>query len=296
MESYWKKGVCFLLVLGVMGGNVRAVSAFSIGPPNGRTGSPADNFLTCRDGCHDSFALNAGAAEFSLSLPAEYSPGETVNVTVFFTQSNTARHGFELSALDASNKHAGTFLSVDNKTQTDDGKGNYIKHTTAGSSQSGNASWKVQWIAPAGEVPDPVTFYAAGNEANGNNINKGDFIYTTTAQMNLAAPTPTATPPGCETESMSAAPAILELKRGENDQVVVALLPAEGCPPMVGEAITAKVNSAGRKRVSVSPQSATTDANGEAIFTITAKNKTGNAKVQFRYDDFKTAVKVKVVK
>ncbi|TVM03988.1 MAG: hypothetical protein CV087_02010 [Candidatus Brocadia sp. WS118] len=306
MKSNFKNIACFLLIFRIMVVSVHTTFAFSGGPPNGRTGSPADNFLTCRDGCHNSFALNAGSAEFFLSLPGEYSSGETVNITVFFTQSNTAKHGFELSALDASDKHAGTFSSVDGKTQTDDGNGNYIKHTSAGSSQSGNAGWKVKWTAPAHEVPNPITFYAAGNEANGNGINKGDYIYTTTAQMNLVIPTPTststpvstatATPSGCETESMSASPVELNLKKGENDQVVVTLLPATGCPPEEGETVTAKVNKAGRKRVSVSPQSATTNVQGEAVFTISAKNRTGNARVQFRYEDFKTTVKVKVVK
>lgn len=326
MKDYFKNIACLMVVLGVMGVNVCTTFAFSGGPPNGRTGSPADNFLTCRDGCHNSFALNAGGAEFSLSLPGQYSPGETVNITVFFTQSNTAKHGFELSALDANNKHAGTFQSVDNKTQTDDGKGNYIKHTSAGSSQSGNASWKVKWTAPSQTIPNPVTFYATGNEANGNNTNKGDYIYTTTAQINRATPTPTATftptpvptatatptpvstvtptptatptatPSGCETESVAASTDEFTIKRGETDQVVVALIPVEGCPPEAGETITVKVNKAGRKRVSVLPQSATTDANGEAVFAITAKNKRGNARVHFRYEDFKTTVKVKVVK
>lgn len=296
MEGHSKNIACFLLVCGVMGIIVRTVFAFSIGPPNNRTGSPADDFLTCRDGCHNSFALNAGGAEFSLSLPGQYSPGETVNITVFFTQSNTAKHGFELSALDANNKHAGSFHRVDNKTQTDDGKGNYIKHTFAGSSQSGNASWKVKWTAPSQEVSNPITFYAAGNEANGNNTNQGDYIYTTTVQINRATPTPTPTPSGCETESMAASPDEFTIKRGETNQVAVALIPVEGCSPEAGETIVVKVNKAGRKRVSALPQSAMTDENGEAVFAITARNKTGNARVQFRYEDFKTTIKVKVVK
>ena len=78
-------------------------------------------------------------------------------------------------------------------------------------------------------------------------------------------------------------------------EVVVTLIPAEGCPPEEGELVTAKVET-GRKRVSVSPQSATTNANGEATFTISAKKKTGKAKVKFRYENLKTTVKVKVVR
>lgn len=302
MRNHFRIFTCFAVVLCITGISVDTIFAFSSGPPNGRTGSPADNFLTCRDGCHNTFELNAGTANFSISAPENYTRGETVDITVFFNNSDTAKHGFELSALDANDEHVGTFSSVDSKTKTDDGEGNYIKHTSEGSSQSGNASWNVKWTAPAREVSNPITFYAAGNEANGNFTNKGDYIYATTAQINIVTPTPipiptpTPTPTECETESMSASPGTLELNREESVQVVVTLIPAEGCPPEEGEMLMAKVNRAGRKRVSVSPQSATTNVNGEATFTITAKNKAGNARVQFRYEDLKTTVKVKIVK
>ncbi len=79
----------------------------------------ADNFLTCRAGCHDTFRFNAGTAKFLRS------------------------------ALDADDHHAGIFGSVDIKTQTDDGKGNSIKHTSTGSSQSGNVSGKMRWTVPS---------------------------------------------------------------------------------------------------------------------------------------------------
>ena len=299
MKNYFRIFSCFAVVLWITGIGVNTLFAFSSGPPNGRTGSPADNFLTCRDGCHDTFELNAGTAKFSVSAPENYTRGETLDITISFDNSDTAKHGFELSALDADNKHVGTFSSVDSKTKTDDGEGDYIKHTSAGSSQSGNASWSVKWTAPAREVPDPITFYAAGNEANGNFANKGDYIYTTNAQINIVTPTPTPipTPTECETESMSASPSTLELNREEIVLVVVTLIPADGCPPEESGIVKAKVNKTGKKRITVSPQSATTNAKGEATFTITAKNKGGNARVQFRYlEDLKTTVTVKVVK
>ncbi|MEP9409972.1 MAG: hypothetical protein HRF42_00960 [Candidatus Brocadia sp.] len=297
MKSPFGSFTCLVFALWVMGVNVNVIFAFSSGPPNGRTGSPADDFKTCKDiGCHNSFALNSGKAEFSISVPDYYTLGEVVPVTISFNNSNTAKHGFELSALDASDKHAGIFNSVDNKTQTDDGKGNYIKHTSAGSSQSGNASWNVTWTAPSSEVKNPVTFYATGNEANGDGTHNGDYIYKITRVISQLAPTPTPTPVGCETEAISASPNELELNRGESAEVVVTLIPAEGCQPEEGGVITAKVNRAGRKCVSVLPQSAKTNTRGEAVFAITAKKKTGNAKIRFRYGNLKITVKVKVVR
>lgn len=57
----------------------------------------------------------------------------------------------------------------------------------------------------------------------------------------------------------------------------------------------AKIKS-GKKRVSVSPLSAYTDTNGQAVFTVTAKNKTGNSKVTFKVNSLKESVIVKVRK
>lgn len=305
MRRHFKKLTYFAVALCMMGVIVSPMFAFSAGPPNGRTGSPADNFKTCKDiGCHNTYELNSGEATFSISAPGDYTLGEVVPITIFFNNSDTQKHGFELSALDADNNRAGTFSPVDGLTQTDDGKGYYIKHTATGSRQSGNTSWSVLWTAPSSEVKNPVTFYATGNEANGNGSNDGDYIYKITREISQLAATPiptvtptltaTPTPPECETELISVSLSELELQRQESEEVVVALVPAEGCPPEEGALVTAKVRP-GRKRVSVSPQSATTDANGEAKFTITAK-KNGKAKVKFKYENLKATVKVRVVK
>ena len=320
MRNYFKIVTCFAFVLCTMGVYTSAVFSYSSGPPFGRTGSPADNFKTCNDtGCHNSFVLNSGSAKFSISAPSSYILGETLSVTVSFSNSNTLKHGFELSALDANNKYAGTFNTVDNQTQTSS-DGNYIEHTSAGSSQSGNASWNTKWTAPSSEVQNPVTFCAAGNEANGDGSRDGDYIYTITKQVSIgtatptptpsvtptlpptatpiptSSPTPMPTPTGCENESILASPGELVLKSGEDGEVKVTLTPIEGCLPEEGEVVTAKINKSDRKRISISPRSATTDVNGEAFFVITAKNKTGNAKVKFRYENLKDTVKVKVIK
>lgn len=160
----------------------KTISAYSIGPPDGRTGSPADNYKTCYDaGCHNSYTLNSGNAKFLISTPTRYTEGEVIQITVSFHNSSADKHGFELSALDKNNNHVGTFSSIDDNTQTADG--NYIKHTMAGSNQSGNARWTVQWTAPTPGILGSVTFYAAGNEANGDDTPQGDYIYTTTVTI-----------------------------------------------------------------------------------------------------------------
>jgi hypothetical protein len=240
--------------------------------------------------------LNSGTAKFSISALDTYTPGGVLDITVSFSDSNTAKHGFELSALDAGNSQVGTFSVVDGNTQTSDGK--YIKHTSAGSSQSGNASWNVRWTAPASGVQDPVTFYAAGNEADGNGTNQGDYIYTQTASLTaatLATPTPTATPSACEAESIELSDSVLELKINENGEITVTVTGAGECL-VEGVTVTAKVNKAGKKRISMSSTSEVTDENGQAKFQITAGTKAGNAIVWFEVDGVKKKVIVKIRK
>ena len=58
--------------------------------------------------------------------------------------------------------------------------------------------------------------------------------------------------------------------------------------------VTATINKAGKKHISILPSSAATDSNGAAKFTITAKNKTGNARITFKAGSVKKTMSVKV--
>lgn len=308
MKNYFKITAYFVFVAVVMGISASTilvlseskVFAFSSGPVDGRTGSPADGLKTCNDtGCHNSFTLNSGKAKFSISVPGSYTLGEVLNITVSFSDSNTAKHGFELSALDDNDKHVGTFSSADGKTQTSNG--DYIKHTSSGSSQSGNASWNVKWTAPTSEVQNPVTFYAAGNEANGDFTPKNDYIYTTTEQISSVAgtstttptvtptTTPTATPVAtptaseCEPEDITLDAKKPNLKLGEIKTITVTVSGSEDCESE-GATVTAAITT-GKDRVSINTTTATTDANGQATFIITAGQKKGNSKIVFTVQD-----------
>jgi len=61
-----------------------------------------------------------------------------------------------------------------------------------------------------------------------------------------------------------------------------------------GQKVTAKVSSAGKKRISVLPKNTITDEDGQSTFTITAKNKTGNARITFKAGRVKRTLLVKV--
>lgn len=187
MRSYYRIAASFVFVAGMMSAIASATFAFTNGPYDGYTNSPVDKKVCTQ--CHNSYELNKGKATFTVTAPSTYTVGDTLSITVAFGSSSTTKHGFELSAVDAGNSKVGTFVAVDSvNTQTVDG--NYIKHTGTGTA---NSSWSVQWTAPSSGVTDPVTFYAAGNEANGDLTNQNDYIYTATAQTSNAAATPVAT-------------------------------------------------------------------------------------------------------
>lgn len=56
----------------------------------------------------------------------------------------------------------------------------YVEHTSAGivPTAFGSKSWTFVWNAPA-QFSGRVSFYAAGNAANGSGEPDGDYIYTT---------------------------------------------------------------------------------------------------------------------
>src|SRR5262249_26064361 len=63
----------------------------------------------------------------------------------------------------------------------------YINHTIQGTFPTGTnqGSWSFKWRAPAASV-GRVTFYAAGNAANGNGGSSGDYIYTNSFAIDSA--------------------------------------------------------------------------------------------------------------
>jgi hypothetical protein len=117
-----------------------------------------------------------------LGLPAGYEPGLTYSVTLRLADPGQGRWGFELTAIDDVNlDQAGTLIATDPvNTQLSDNPGpdpDYLKHTTEGTHDGvpdGPVTWSFDWTAPAA---GNVTFYAAGNAADGNGAPTGDYIY-----------------------------------------------------------------------------------------------------------------------
>jgi hypothetical protein len=145
--------------------------------------------------CHIG-TLNGGPGRVTISgVPAEYAPNQQFTLTVRVEHPDRRRWGFQLAALDGGNRSVGTLEPADRHVaQAVEGTGGlqgrrYVEHTSNGtfSGQAQGAEWEVRWTAPDHDV-GRVTFYAAGNAANGNNASSGDSIYTTSVATGSTAP------------------------------------------------------------------------------------------------------------
>ena len=158
-------------------------------PPLGRTGAPGES--TCANGCHGT-SVNTGPGNIALGLPANYTPGQTYSLNLQLTDNTRSRFGFEMTALNSSNAAAGSFsVASGNATirsaNISGGIRQYIHHSNA----SSNNSWSINWTAPSSQA-GPITFYVAGNAANGNNGTSGDNIYTSSFSLSPAPQPPIA--------------------------------------------------------------------------------------------------------
>ncbi len=172
--------------------------AFSSGPPIKRTGAAVDGGLNCT-ACHRSFAVNSGAGKVTIDAP-NYYPGRVHTIRVKVEDPQAMRWGFQLTARLVSDqtKEAGVFLATEEIRVRCDPTGDapvgspagcngaleFIEHTRPATmpGTTGSRTFEVSWVAPGRNLGD-VIFYAAGNAANNDGTNNGDYIYTTSKQV-----------------------------------------------------------------------------------------------------------------
>ena len=156
------------------------------GPDAGYTNAPGDlgNCTSCHDTFHDP---NVGPGSVRMTgVPAVYTPGQQYTVSVIVQQTNRQRYGFQLTVVDQNGNRAGTLAPLGSESQvnpeTGAGGRQYIEHTELGTFPNGVSSrtWQVRWTAPATDV-GTARFWFAGNAANGDGTNQGDYIYTSSA-------------------------------------------------------------------------------------------------------------------
>ncbi len=155
------------------------------GPPAARSGAPGE--LSCVE-CHNA---TAGAGQFTITAPTNYTPGQTYSIQVRNTTSDTTRKrwGFQMTSLGTGGT-AGSFTNINATTQLKSSASTgrtYIEHTSAGTyiNQTGGAVWSFNWTAPATNI-GTVTFYAAGMQANNDGSESGDQTYLKTAVIQPA--------------------------------------------------------------------------------------------------------------
>lgn len=156
----------------------------SAGPLDGKTGAPGEGLCT---ECH---GITQGDGSVAiLGVPANYQLNTTYSITVRVQDMGQQRWGFELTAINAALDGTGNFTVTDGvNTQLSDfapPARSYIKHTSVGTrngTSDGPVDFDFDWTAPAANE-GTITLYAAGNAANGNFTNFGDFIYTANESM-----------------------------------------------------------------------------------------------------------------
>jgi len=156
------------------------------GAPSGRTGAPGS--LTCADtGCHAGNDLNAEGGSLEISAPTTWEPGTPVDLQLRVERSGAVRFGFSITVQDANQDMVGAWELVPDQGTAYSEFGADISHVTHAPAVSvgDENSWLLRWIPPSQDV-GPVTFYAAGNAANGFG-SSGDFIYTTALTLPSAA-------------------------------------------------------------------------------------------------------------
>ncbi|MEP9411824.1 MAG: S8 family serine peptidase [Candidatus Brocadia sp.] len=96
----------------------------------------------------------------------------------------------------------------------------------------------------------------------------------------------------CEGKGINAIPWTATVWKGSSEPEWIRIYCEDTNTGIAGEVVTWEVTK-GAKKISVSPQSATTDIHGEAEFIIEGRKK-GKAKVTFYSGDLKKSVKVNV--
>jgi hypothetical protein len=162
--------------------------AESAGAPAFSTGAPGDATCTA---CHGG-RPNTGSGRIAIQVPGgaeTYVPGQKIRLTVLLEDGAARRWGFQLTARSGANPQsaAGTLAAVDGNAQVETAGGlQFATHTSVGTRRgtTGSVRFELDWTPPA--EPGPVTFYAAGNAANGNASSDGDLIYTASLAMRPA--------------------------------------------------------------------------------------------------------------
>ncbi len=129
----------------------------------------------------------------------------------------------------------------------------------------------------------PTTSGAYDTSYNGGN----NDVFVSKLDGNLSATVE------CQAESITASPERLTLRKGKNGNVTITVKGAGDCL-VEGVTVTATIKGKDKQIIGVSPGSQETDANGQAVFTINAKDKKGTAVIKFKASGLSKVATVQV--
>jgi hypothetical protein len=219
--EYWmqiKHTFLFTLCLGIVWTGY--LFAYVLGPDPAMNGIFGTGQTCATSGCHTGNAVNAAGGSLTIGglPPAGWTPGETYPLTVTIQRTGARLFGFQLSAVaDATNQQAGTLTAGHSRVQIICGRGAVATSTlvtscsTAGAIQYAEhnnaqivtSTYLVNWTAPSSASVGTVRFNIAGNAANGDLTNQGDFIYTRVERVDPASAPPPPPPPDLSTRAFT---------------------------------------------------------------------------------------------
>ena len=168
-----KKTVLSIFTLAVF---ATILTSSSGGRTDGRSGSPGDANQDCGQ-CHGTSTASSSSM-IATDIPSTgYIGGTEYNVTVSVAETGASMFGFQITAEHSSNAKAGTFATGGNTVIYTSNSDHLVTHNNAGTFGTDSKSWTMTWTAPSSGSGD-VTFYVAGNGADGSTDATGDVIYT----------------------------------------------------------------------------------------------------------------------
>ena len=152
-----------------------------------RTGGAFPGESLCSNsGCHQDSPADSGPGGLSVTANGtpiheyEYTPGEFVSLMVKISDPSAARWGFQMTArTDDGCLQAGSFQAGENAVEVRSNTAtiapcpmatiDFPVHKVAKEGRDGEMTFLVNWTAPTQDI-GPIKFAAAGNAANGNNL------------------------------------------------------------------------------------------------------------------------------
>jgi uncharacterized protein (TIGR03437 family) len=169
--------------------------AFSTGPRAPVSGVPTDNNGANCTQCHRTFAPANSDPRGKFEILVDkltYTPGVRKKIIIKIEHPEAQRWGFQFTSRVSSDTTKGAGAIVENENIlrrcglsislppcAGEPEPEFAEHTQASTrvGTRGGVEWEFEWTPPANEVGD-ITFYAAGNAADGTNTNANDRIYT----------------------------------------------------------------------------------------------------------------------